>query len=491
MDADRPTVLVQYDPERKDWKRLGIGGRDVRSGSRLVSLPGYRSKVDLDKGVRLTLWGSLPELYEYSTELIPVRISEKETKKLRIPFLMNVFESIVTLHQPADGLDADLTLYHGRLLLANQKAKGPARVRVRVNDPSVPREPGKDWKPESQAVWDVTLDAPGSEIVLELIGFFDPRHDYKPLTSKEHWPPTAVLKVLALRGESHVHYLEVGYAFQAPPGPALMEWSSSGGLKLQDVSGGMAPIRSESPREVARLPEWYGTVYPDLPADMPKEQRKLVLENRVLAKTALGELNRIGTSAKDVKNPNLNPEVVLNEILEASEVKVDPKKGPPPAKILAQFLALRCFAALDDLPRLLTCLTDSERRHVRQTAHLVLRNHWLAREPDHEQMLFDYCAKHFGSRKQAADILELMHDLSPKERYSEDRRDALIAGLKDNNLAIRELCAYTLYSLYPAGASIGYDPAGDSIQRDNAYEAWEKLNKDGKLIPRGGEKAPK
>jgi hypothetical protein len=483
-EPDRPAVLLQENPTKKEWKRLNLASREVLSGSRLVSLPGYRSKVDLDTGVRLTLWGTLPELYEYNSEWLPVKVSEKETKKLRVPFLMNVLESIVTLHQPPKGLDVDLTLHHGRLLLANQKAKGPARVRVRVNDPSVPRKADKPWEPEYQAVWDISLDDPGSELSLELIGYFDPRYDYKPLDSKEHWPPVALLKVLALKGQSHVRYREVDYPFHAPPGQALMEWSSGAGLKLEDAPGGMTPVRSDSPRQVTDLPEWYEAglkgVYPALPKDMPKQQSDLLQKMRLLARKALDGLNRIGS----------NPELVLSETLAATD-GTGGGKEPSPEKMLPQFLALRCFAALDDLSRLLSSLTDPENRALRQTAHMILRNHWLAREPDHELRFLKACEKRFGSRKQAADILELMHDLSLKERFSPDRREALIDGLKDNNLAIRELCAYTLYSLFPAGASIGYDPAGDSNQQDLAHQAWSKLNKDGKLIPRGAEKASK
>jgi serine/threonine protein kinase len=477
---EHPTVLLQYDLDKKEWKRLTPENRSVLTGSRLVSLPGYRSKVDLDQGVRLTLWGTLPELYEYHTELLPVKASEKETKKLPVPFLMNVLESIVTLHQPPEGLDVDLTLYHGRLLLANQKTKGPVRIRVRVNDPSAARKADKPWEPEYQAVWDVTLDDPGSELALELIGFFDPHHDYKPLNSPEHRPPVAVLKMTALKGQSHVRHHEVAYRFQAPPGPALMEWSSTDTAQLEEGCGGMVPVRSESPRKVDRLPEWFSPNYPELPVDMPQEQRELVLKTRTLAVKALAELNRMGS----------NPEGFLSQTLEADDIR-EGSKGPPPEKVLAQLLALRCFAALDDLPPLLSCLTDSEHRRVRQTAHLVLRNYWLAREPDHEQMLYDACVERFVNRKQAEVILELMHDLSLNERYSPDRREALIVGLKDKNLVIRELCAYALYSLFPAGAGISYDPAGPSTQLEDAYEAWQKLNQEGKLIPLGGEMAPK
>src|SRR5262249_6620863 len=97
---DRPAVLLQESGDGKQWRRLSVNKDEwqVYSGSRLVSLPGYQSTVDLDKGVRLTLWGSLLELYEYQTELVSVK-DEKGSKKTRIPFLMQVFESLVTPHE--------------------------------------------------------------------------------------------------------------------------------------------------------------------------------------------------------------------------------------------------------------------------------------------------------------------------------------------------------------------------------------------------------
>src|SRR5262249_34666304 len=162
---------------------------------------------------------------------------------------------------------------------------------------------------------------------------------------------------------------------------------------------------------------WYATLYPALPADMPNDQRKTVSETRSLAQKALNKLNRIGNQRGN------QPRTVLTETLQDEELKPG-SKGPSPEKLLSQFLAVRCFVALDDLPQLLDLLTDQEHRHVRQAALLVLRTHWLAREADHERKLFDACVDRFKSKKQAGDILELLHDLSLKERYSADRRDA-------------------------------------------------------------------
>ena len=63
-----------------------------------MSLPGCRSTVTLQGQIRLLLWGNL-------SELIPASI-------------LPLAESMVELHQNA-GLDADLTLKRGRIVLTN------------------------------------------------------------------------------------------------------------------------------------------------------------------------------------------------------------------------------------------------------------------------------------------------------------------------------------------------------------------------------------
>src|SRR5205085_6184099 len=164
-----------------------------------------------------------------------------------------------------------------------------------------------------------------------------------------------------------------------------------------DSPPGPDPMGSEGPRQLERTPEWYNALYLDPPADMPKEQRKTVSETRSLAQKSLNKLNRIGNQRGN------QPRTVLTEALQDEELKPG-GKGPSQEKLLSQFLAVRCIAALDDLPQLLDLLTDQEHRHVRQAALLVLRTHWLARESDHERKFFDACVDRFKSKKQAGDI---------------------------------------------------------------------------------------
>src|SRR6266540_765604 len=50
-------ILIRRSKE--EWKRIPVDGT-VFTGEPLVSLPGYKSRVDLNSGVRLLLWGSVP-----------------------------------------------------------------------------------------------------------------------------------------------------------------------------------------------------------------------------------------------------------------------------------------------------------------------------------------------------------------------------------------------------------------------------------------------
>ena len=63
------TVLLQYDPAKAQWARLVWQNKPMRVATArpLVSLPGFRSVIQIDKGadkvVRLTLAGTIPEFY--------------------------------------------------------------------------------------------------------------------------------------------------------------------------------------------------------------------------------------------------------------------------------------------------------------------------------------------------------------------------------------------------------------------------------------------
>jgi hypothetical protein len=124
----RPSVLLQRYSDDQAWTALR-SGQNISTGHTLVSLPGYESVLSLDAGVRLNLWGGLPE------------------------FKSPVGESVVLLRIPEAGIDADVVLDRGRVEIGNQKEKGPCVVRL-----SFLREQ-----------WDVTLKDAKSRVVVELI----------------------------------------------------------------------------------------------------------------------------------------------------------------------------------------------------------------------------------------------------------------------------------------------------------------------------------
>jgi hypothetical protein len=124
------SVLLGREGEDRPWGVMAPEAR-VATAQTLVSLPGYRSLVVLDKGVHLTLWGNLPEFSS------------------RPP----VFESVVMLHPPTADTDLDFTLDRGRVVIANRKnPAGPAHVRLRF----------------LRETWDLELPTDRSEVAVEL-----------------------------------------------------------------------------------------------------------------------------------------------------------------------------------------------------------------------------------------------------------------------------------------------------------------------------------
>jgi len=59
--------------------------------------------------------------------------------------------------------------------------------------------------------------------------------------------------------------------------------------------------------------------------------------------------------------------------------------------------------------------------------------------------------------------------------------ELLIAYLRHDKPAIRELASWHLYRLVPASKDIAYDPSGTADDREKAYKAWKKLVPTGEL----------
>src|SRR5262245_2280600 len=124
----RPSVLLQRGADGQPWTVLR-SGQAVSTGQTLVSLPGYESLVALDSGVRLNLWGNLPEF------------SPSDARA-----------SIVLLGDPPAGLDADVILDRGRVEAGCSGQVPRCRVRLRF----------------LREAWEVTLADPQSRVVAEL-----------------------------------------------------------------------------------------------------------------------------------------------------------------------------------------------------------------------------------------------------------------------------------------------------------------------------------
>jgi len=163
--------LLQKKRGTTGWERAVLA-RDLNSNDSLLCLPGWRTEIRLETGVRLLLWGNLLEYHQIDS--------------------MNLLESRVTLHVPAPGLDADFTLEAGRVFLSRPAVKGeafePAHVRVRFKE----------------EIWDITLLEPETEVSVELMSSYTAGVPFSP---EPNGPtPTAEMNLAILSGKAGVRF---------------------------------------------------------------------------------------------------------------------------------------------------------------------------------------------------------------------------------------------------------------------------------------------
>jgi hypothetical protein len=209
LDKDPPSVLLQRGANSDLWGRLQPSNR-VSTADYLMSLPGYRSRVHLDSGVYLLLWGNVPEFSPFP----PVR------------------ESRVMLYDPAPGLDLDFALEWGRVHLSNHKPMGAARVRVRFQ----------------QETWEIVLPDPQSEVALELWGLYPPGVPFSKEPSAKG--PLACLGLFA-KGQAVLKTPQQEYRL---PDRCQVVWSSTN----------PTPV---GPQSLPQPPDWWtDKLDPQIPA---------------------------------------------------------------------------------------------------------------------------------------------------------------------------------------------------------------------------------
>lgn len=191
------SVLVQRSEKDGTWNRVRPESR-VTSVDPLISLPGYRSELRMDRGIRLILWGNVPEL-----SAIAVR------------------ESAVVLHEnPA--VDLDLTLKRGRIVLANLKDEGPVNVRLRFQ----------------KEVWELQLLDRTSEAAVELI------QTCAPFAKENQEPPDTSVLLSFFKGQARI---KIHGEEQLVERPSALYWHS-----LMPESSPAPPLET-----LKSLPNWF------------------------------------------------------------------------------------------------------------------------------------------------------------------------------------------------------------------------------------------
>jgi hypothetical protein len=399
-----PSVLVRR--EGPAWRRL-IRDSSVFTTETLVSLPGYVSELRLNSGVRVQLWGSLQEFAD------PPEASN--------PFML---ECAVTLHaNPA--FDAELTLDRGRVFLANQKEKGPARVRLRFH----------------REIWDLTLDEAGTEVAIDFFKAYTRDIDYQG--GEE---PRAELYLCVTQGKAGLSvdpYHEYPNLSE-PPGPALFAWDNKG-------AGTRGPIRLDK-----RPPAFTKDV--------------AVTEQAKAMRVALAELSM-----------QLTPKKPLDvAMLEGRE------KGPA-ARTLSIY-SLSAIDAVPQLLDILGD-EDPARGPDRLTAIFTLRRWISRSPEQGKLLFDPAAKKGIlldkGYQASEAQIIyDLLHDFTDLQRRQPETFQLLVRYLQEKRITIRELAYWHLVRLAAGLKDVpAYNPAWGPAEREASCNDWKKLIAEGKLPP--------
>jgi hypothetical protein len=334
-------------------------------------------------------------------------------------------QSAVILHD-SRAFDLDVTLHRGRVLLTNRKDKGSARVWLRVEG----------------AAFEVTLIDPGDTVCLGLNSFW-PRGVPFTLAPQADEVPARTLNFLVVKGQVDVKAGGTQHSLSAPPGRASFHWDSVNGPE-------------EGSRQRRQLDSWAD------PTRKPPPQAQPLLE----------AIESYQSTVKDKE-----PRTALFDLLAASANQREPLR----AKALAEF-AVFSLAAINDIDRVMQALDDPRQSETRKLAVIALR-HWIGDAAGRDERLYRFLMdRQSYSKAQAATVLQLLHSALPADEP--DTYETLIAYLRHEKLAIRELAWWHLSRLVPRDIAVPYDPAASAAERAKAYAAWKELIPSGSLPAR-------
>jgi len=188
------TLVVTRADDGPAWLRLDPADEArVTSFDQVLALPGFKADVQLDSGIKVHLWGNVPEL-------LPARL----------------LESRVRFHVPerkmdgkGEDFDADITLLAGRIYVSSTKAAG-GRVRVRF----------------LEQVWDIALPDSKSEAMVEVVTSYDPG---TPFAKEGGMLPRVGVQAAVVRGTAGYSMPDRIKNFPKVTAPTMLMWDSKSG----------------------------------------------------------------------------------------------------------------------------------------------------------------------------------------------------------------------------------------------------------------------
>jgi len=250
--------------------------------------------------------------------------------------------------------------------------------------------------------------------------------------------PVASLVMLIVNGAATADLGGFSLGLKAPPGPALVEWDSVGGARPQ-------------PQKLEKLPEWAD---PDATLSAEGKKTAAAIEKFRAARAA-------------------NPPAAIKAFLDSD----DP---------IEQRIALVTLGATDDLEPLGKALASARTAEQWDFGITIVR-HWLGRGPGYDQKLYGILtsAAQGYSPAHAKTILQLLLGFSPDDLTRPEIFEVLIEYVRHEQRAVRNLAAWHLVRLAPAGKAIGFKPNGTNEEAEAAYKAWKKLIPSG-MLPKPG-----
>jgi hypothetical protein len=127
---------------------------------------------------------------------------------------------------------------------------------------------------------------------------------------------------------------------------------------------------------------------------------------------------------------------------------------------------------------------DGGKKVTQRLVAVETLRHWIGRRPGQDAALSRSLVRNEKySPEHASTVLQLLHSYGQKGIEDPVTYEVLIADLDHDKLPIRELAAWHLYRLAPAGREITYDAASSPEKRTEAVKKWKQLIPRGELPP--------